>query len=382
MFDLTRFGRLVRHVRRSRTPKLTQIRLAEEIGITQSFVSDLENGKLVLGPRDQSILEKISLFLDIPMEDAGFELSRLDPSSTFGYLPPASPPNSLQEKIRSGKRVITMEIHPPKGVGLKRFEREANEIREYADSVNVTDNQRALLKLSPIASSRILLELGIEPICQMTCRDKNRLALQADILSGYVLGVRNFFIIMGDPPEIGDHPDAQPVFDLHSVQALQTASKLRSGYDMAGNRLNKAPRDIFLGSACNPFPLDLAVELSKVRAKIRAGAEFFQTQPVYDIEGFKKYHKAIKSLGVRIIAGYIPILDRQTLDILSEIPGVHFPEPLKMRLENSSDIESEGLSIARDTVLELLEIAGGVHLMNISSVQPSIRVLSSIKKLL
>jgi 5,10-methylenetetrahydrofolate reductase len=378
MLDLAQLGRLVRTARRSKTPRISQTNLASKVGVTQSFISDLENGRLRLGPRDPEILQTIADFLEIALEDAGPETTPLDPTRTFGYLPHAKHPTRFRDKIRNNRFVVTMEIHPPKGVGLKRFEREALELKRFADAVNVTDNQRALLKLSPVASSRVLLELGVEPICQLACRDRNRLSLQSEILSAYVLGIRNFFVIMGDPPEIGDHPDAQPVFDLHSVQMLEVATKLRSGFDMTGNRLNKCPADIFLGSACNPFPPDYAVEVSKLRAKMRAGAEFFQSQPVYDPEGFKEFLKHVKPYGAKIIAGYIPILDEKTLDMLTGIPGVHLPNDVAEHLQKAGDIAAEGLAVAKDHLTALFEIADGVHLMNISAVTPSLKVMEAV----
>jgi methylenetetrahydrofolate reductase (NADPH) len=380
MIDLIQFGRLVKAARRSDNTKISQSELAEKIGVTQSFVSDLENGRLRLGPRDPETLKAISNLLNITFDEVSFGQETYDSSQSRGIRYPTPHPTRFREKLNSGQSVLTMEIHPPKGVGLKRFEREALELKQYADAVNVTDNQRALLKLSSLASARILLELGLEPICQMTCRDRNRLAMQADILSGYVLGIRNFLMIMGDPPEIGDHPDARPVFDLHSVQALEVASKLRLGHDMSGNALNKAPSELMLGSACNPFAVDPAVEVSKLKAKSRAGAEFFQTQPVYDVARFKEFLKLVKPLGLRIIAGYIPILDMHTLELLAQIPGVALPRKISEHLSNASDIEIEGLAIARDSIGELNEACAGVHLMNVSKVEPSVKVLESLRK--
>ncbi len=437
MIDLIRFGKLVKIARRGRVPRISQTQLAGMVGVTQSFISDLENGRLRLGPRDPEVLDKISEFLDISLEDAGPESTPLDPvripldpariqhdtthpldpsqtrldpgriphdptkpqelsrtridsthpldsahsldsEQLFRYLPLSPHPTRFRDRLRAGKKVLTMEIHPPKGVGLKRFQREAMELKEWADAVNVTDNQRALLKLSSTASARVLLELGMEPICQIACRDRNRLGLQSEILSGYVLGIRNFFIIMGDPPEIGDHPDAQPVFDLHSVQMLEVAGKLRSGFDMSGRKLNKAPRDVYLGSACNPFAPDSAVEYSKLKAKVRAGAEFLQTQPVYDTVGFRDFLRKAKPLGVSIIAGYIPILDRKTLDLIDSIPGIALPQKIRHKLETTDDIAREGAEIARHTIPELYEMSDGVHLMNIGRVKPSVAVLSEI----
>jgi len=379
MIDLVRFGKLVKTARRSRIPRISQTQLAEAVDVTQSFMSDLENGRIRLGPRDPEKLDKIAEILGLHLEDAGMDLTTLDPSDTLGYIPPSPHPKKFQEKLKNGRFVVTMEIHPPKGVGLKRFQREALELREFADAVNVTDNQRAILKLSPVASGRVLLELGIEPICQIACRDRNRLGLQSEVLSAYVLGIRNFFFIMGDPPEIGDHPDAMPVFDLHSVQMLEVAGKLRSGFDMSGNRLNKAPREVFLGSACNPFALDMAVEISKIKAKIRAGAEFLQTQPIYDIEQFEKFLRKVKPLGIRIIAGYIPIMDGRTLELIEEIPGIVLPVKVRKALEKTSDIEVEGLAIARDMVTGLSGMADGIHLMNVSRVRPSVSLMRQLR---
>ncbi|HDS29831.1 MAG TPA: helix-turn-helix domain-containing protein [Firmicutes bacterium] len=378
MSNVVQFGKLVRSARRSKIPRISQTQLAKKVGVTQSFISDLENGHLRLGPRDPEILKSIADYLDISLENSVSSAISVAPAQPAEFTSLNEIPSGFRDKIRTNRFVVTMEIHPPKGVGLKRFQKEAMELKNFADAVNVTDNQRALLKLSPVAGSRMLLEFGIEPICQIACRDRNRLGLQSEILSAYVLGVRNFFIIMGDPPEIGDHPDAQPVFDLHSVQMLEVAARLRTGWDMSGNRLNKSPSDIFLGSACNPFPLDTAVEVSKIRAKMRAGAEFFQSQPVYEPARFREFLKLVKPYGAKIIAGYIPILDHKTLEMLTGIPGIRLPDRIASHLSKTDDIGREGLAIAIDHIHELSEFSDGIHLMNISKVEPSLKVMEGM----
>jgi 5,10-methylenetetrahydrofolate reductase len=161
---------------------------------------------------------------------------------------------------------------------------------------------------------------------------------------------------------------------------MDVISRMKHGFDMGGNKLNRAPKDILIGSAANPFPLDLSVEMSKIKAKIRAGAEFFQTQPVYDIPKFKNFLKLVKPLGIRVIAGYIPIVDRRTLEIMEDIPGVVMPRAMVERLENSADIYGEGIALARDTILELHDMVDGIHMMNIGRVTPSLKVLELVKE--
>jgi 5,10-methylenetetrahydrofolate reductase len=161
---------------------------------------------------------------------------------------------------------------------------------------------------------------------------------------------------------------------------LEIAGKLRSGYDMMGNKLNKAPREVFLGSACNPFPPDMAVEISKIKAKIRGGAEFLQTQPVYDVPAYKDFLRHVKPLGIKIIAGHIPILDQRTLELIESIPGIALSDSVRERLESASDIEREGLAISRDILLELAGVADGIHLMNIARVQPSLALIKQVRE--
>ena len=178
--------------------------------------------------------------------------------------------NLLREKLEKGKFCVTAEFEPPKGVDLKATI-EKLEFYRKVDGVNVTDNQRAVMRLGPIATSHILIDNGIEPICQFTCRDRNILGLQSDLLNAYVLGIRNVVVMGGDQPKFGDHPDAKGVFELDAVGLMKTIKKLKSGYDFAGNKLEGVP-DFFVGAVMNPGAGDSDVEVSKTKAKADARA--------------------------------------------------------------------------------------------------------------
>ena len=189
--------------------------------------------------------------------------------------------SSLAAKIRSQQFVVTSELTPPKGTDLSDLLAKAQALRSHVDAFNLTESHRARMATAPTPVARLLLERGIEPIVQMTARDRNRIAFQADLLGASVLGVRNFIFMGGDPPANGDHPEAKPVFDLHANQMLAAARGLCEGHDMAGHPLRGAPT-MFLGATANPGAADLDTEMLNVYRKIDAGAEFIQTQAIYE----------------------------------------------------------------------------------------------------
>ena len=209
------------------------------------------------------------------------------------------------EKIEQGKFLVTSEIGPPKGTDLKETLEDAELIRSRVDAINVTDLQSSVLRVGSLAVCSLLKNRGIEPIFQMTCRDRNRLALQSDLLSASVLGIENVLLLTGDYPTLGDHPESKPVFDLGSVQLIQVASALESGKDMKGNALKGAPK-FCMGAVVNPGADPLEPETIKMEKKIEAGAQFFQTQAVYDIELFKRFLDSIQGIKkVPILAGIV-----------------------------------------------------------------------------
>jgi 5,10-methylenetetrahydrofolate reductase len=273
----------------------------------------------------------------------------------------------LRDKIASGRFVITTELTPPKGVDVSELLAKADALRGLADAVNLTESPRARMAIEPKSVARLLIERGLEPIVQFTARDRNRIALQADILGAALLGVRNAIFMTGDDPKLGDHPQAKPVFDLRASEMLAAARALNGGHDLAGNELRGAPQ-LFLGATANPGAPDLAAEIENTQRKVDAGAQFLQTQAVYDAAALERYRAAAKLDGVALIAGIIPLKSAKRAQWMNEnIPGIRVPDALIERMS----------AVAGDPAAELrtsIEITGriidaikphcaGVHLM-------------------
>ncbi len=196
---------------------------------------------------------------------------------------------TFREKLEAGKFVVTSEIGPPKGIETAKLLEDAELIRGRVDGINVTDLQSSVMRLGSLAVCSLLKQKGLEPIFQITCRDRNRLALQSDLLSASALGIENILVLTGDHPALGDHPEAKPVFDLDSVQLLQVAGKLQEGSDMKGNKLEGVSPKFCLGAVVNPGADPLEPQIIKMEKKIEAGAKFFQTQAIYDIKLFENF---------------------------------------------------------------------------------------------
>ncbi len=211
---------------------------------------------------------------------------------------------TFQEKVTAGTFVITSEVGPPKGTDISAMLEEAETLRGKVDAFNVTDLQSSVMRLGSLAVCRILHERGLEPIFQITCRDRNRLALQSDLLSAFVLGIRNVLCLTGDHPVLGDHPGAKPVFDLDSVSLLHAATTMMAGKDLAGADLAGRP-EFFLGAVVNPGADPLDPQLYKMERKIEAGARFFQTQAVYDLDAFAAFMKQAERFGVPVLGGIV-----------------------------------------------------------------------------
>ncbi|GAH81843.1 unnamed protein product, partial [marine sediment metagenome] len=202
----------------------------------------------------------------------------------------------LTERFKQGKFVITCEVGPPKGIEIEKVIDELEPLRSKIDAFNVTDLQSSVLRVGSMATCRLLKEKDFEPIMQLTCRDRNRLGLQSDVLSAAVLGIENLLCLTGDHPQLGDHPEAMPVFDLDSVQLLSAVKGLMNGKDMAGNDLEGRPPHFALGATVNPGADPLEPQIIKMEKKIEAGAEFFQTQAVYEVDKFANFCEKVKHL--------------------------------------------------------------------------------------
>ncbi|MFA4981847.1 MAG: methylenetetrahydrofolate reductase [Candidatus Omnitrophota bacterium] len=269
------------------------------------------------------------------------------------------------EKIKQGKFVTTSEIGPPKGVDIKEMLEDADLIKGRVDAINVTDLQSSVMRLGSLAVCRLLKERGHEPILQVTCRDRNRLALQSDILSAYVLGIENVLALTGDYPSLGDHPEAKPVFDLGSVELLGAIRTLQQGKDMKGNALKGSPK-FCVGAVVNPGADPLEPEIIKMEKKVAAGAEFFQTQAVYDIALFKKFLESAKHIKVPILAGIVLLKSAGMARYMNKnVAGVFVPDSLIKEMEETKDKAAKSIEISARLIKELKPLCQGIHIMPI-----------------
>ncbi len=275
---------------------------------------------------------------------------------------------SLQPVLESGKFVITAEVAPQKGTDITEITEVAELLRGKVDAANVTDQQSSVMRLGSLATCHLLKEKGLEPILQMTCRDRNRIALQSDLLSAYVLGIENVLALTGDVPSLGDHPQAKPVFDLDSVLLLWVINRLNEGYDMVGNELKGKPK-LFPGAVVNPgadTEASFELQLVKMEKKVNAGARFFQTQAVYDIDKFAKFMKRVEGFKVPILAGIIPLKSVGMARFMNKnVAGVFVPEELIQKMADAEDKTRTGIQIAADLIKQFKGICQGVHIMAI-----------------
>lgn len=296
----------------------------------------------------------------------------------------SGPPGSFWRRLAAGEFAVTAEIGPPRGADTAPVARKAALLRASVDAVNITDNQSAAVRLSSLAGSLAALGAGVEPIMQLTCRDRNRIALQSELLSASALGVPNVLIMTGDHPRHGDHADAKPVFDLDSTQLLKVASAMRDqGRLMSGGEL-KPPPSWFLGAVENPPGLAGASQAAaeaadkatyRLAAKVEAGAQFIQTQFVFDVPAFAAWMTRICDLGLdercHILAGVGPVRSHRALAHLATIPGVSIPEHVADRLAAASAdrIRAEGEKLCSEIIAQLAEVPGvaGVHVMAIGA---------------
>jgi 5,10-methylenetetrahydrofolate reductase len=269
------------------------------------------------------------------------------------------------EKIRSGKFIVTSEIGPPKGISVGHILDDAMLLKGKVDAINVTDLQSSVMKAGSLSVSKLLKDRGIDPIFQITCRDRNRLALQSDLLSAAILGIENILVLTGDYTTMGDHSEAKPVFDLGSVQLLEAAKTLVSGKDMKGNALNGAPK-FCIGAVVNPGSDPLEPEIIKMEQKAAAGAQFFQTQAVYDVESFKRFTDAAKHVGVPIFAGIVLLKSAGMARFMNEnVAGISVPDDIIKEMESAKDKAAVSIAIAARLIKGLKPFCRGVHIMPI-----------------
>jgi methylenetetrahydrofolate reductase (NADPH) len=275
---------------------------------------------------------------------------------------------SLQSKLESGKFAITCEVGPLKGTDITEVEEAAELLKDKVDAANVTDQQSSVMRLGSLAVSSLLVKKGLDPIFQMTCRDRNRIALQSDLLSAWVLGIRNVLAITGDLPALGDHPQAKAVYDLDSVSLLRTISGLNEGHDLAGNELKGKPA-FFPGAVVkveSNTEASMELQLLKMEKKVAAGARFFQTQAVYDVKHFADFMKRAEPFKVPVLAGIIPLKTAGMAKFMNKnVAGVFVPDDLIQKMTDATDKAQTGIQIAADLIRQVKDMCQGVHIMAI-----------------
>jgi methylenetetrahydrofolate reductase (NADPH) len=280
---------------------------------------------------------------------------------------------NLERVLVEGHFAVTGELGPPKGTSARYVRRKAEMLRNYTDALNVTDNQTAVVRMSSVAACGIVNQLGIDTVVQMTCRDRNRIAIQSDILGALALGVGNLLCISGDHHKFGNHPEAKQVFDIDSTQLIQTAKLMRDDAKfLCGDRVSGGVR-LFIGAVSNPFADPFEFRPIRLEKKVRAGADFIQTQGVFDVERFTRYMERACDRGlheqVYILAGVIPIKSAGMARYMRDyVAGLSVPDEIVARMEDAKDAKEEGVKIALETIEQLREIEGvhGIHVMAVA----------------
>jgi methylenetetrahydrofolate reductase (NADPH) len=293
---------------------------------------------------------------------------------------------SLRERLASGSFAVTAEIAPPRGASTEKITPTAEILRDWVDAVNVTDNQGANVRMASWAGSLAVLAAGLEPIMQMTCRDRNRIALQSDLLGASALGVRNILVMTGDHPKFGDHPGAKPVFDLDSVQLLWTLRTMRDQHVLLSGRTVNPPPDCFLGAVENPFAPPFEFRAERLGKKVDAGAQFVQTQYVFDVASFGRWMEQVRDLGLHercaVLAGVGAVRSMRALDYMRDkVPGVVVPDDTYRRIQAvpADQTAAEGVKLAAEIIQQVAAVPGvaGVHLLVAGNEQAVPEILQS-----
>lgn len=280
----------------------------------------------------------------------------------------------LEKILRSGHFAVTAECGPPRGADPEVIRKKAALLKGSADAFNVTDNQTSVVRMSSVSASALMLREGLEPVMQMVCRDRNRIAIQSDILGAASLGVTNLLCLSGDHQKFGDHPQAKNVFDLDSIQLIQTVRRMRDeGKFLGGEDIKGLPR-LFIGAAANPFADPFEIRVPRLAKKISAGAEFIQTQCIFNLKKFSDWMTAVVDRGLHekvfILAGVTPFKSfGMARYMANNVPGMDVPEELLQRMKDTpkENQAEEGVKIAVETIQRLREIKGvaGIHIMAI-----------------
>jgi 5,10-methylenetetrahydrofolate reductase len=291
--------------------------------------------------------------------------------------------SNLERVLRSGAFAVTAELGPAKSADAKALVKKCGYLKGRVDAANITDNQTAIVRLSSLAGGVLALQQGVEPVIQMTCRDRNRIAMQSDILGAYALGLRNLLCLTGDHQRFGNHPTAKNVFDLDSIQLVQMVKTMRDEQRfLCGEEIRNGPKApiveprMFIGAAANPFGDPFPFRAIRLGKKVRAGADFVQTQCIYDMDRFRAWMRQVRDLGLHeqvfIMAGVTPVKSAGMARYMrDQVPGLSVPDEVVKRIEQAEDPQEEGLRICVEQIQEFRETEGiaGVHVMAIESEQ-------------
>jgi len=275
----------------------------------------------------------------------------------------------FKEALESGKFLITSEVAPPKGTNLEKMMHHIDLLKDKVDAINITDHQSSVMRFPSLGGCLAVIEKGGEPIMQMTCRDRNRMALEADLLFAYSRGVRNVLCLTGDAVPVGDHKEAKGVFDLDSLQLLKAIRQMMAGQDLGGNNLDGAV-EFCAGAIVTPEAQPIEPQLIKFEKKVEAGAEFFQTQAIYDLENFAKFMQYARRLNARVLAGIVLLSSARMAKYMTQnVPGIFVPQELIDELTGvpKEEMLAKGIEIAGRTIAALKKgaICDGVHIMAI-----------------
>ena len=278
--------------------------------------------------------------------------------------------SNLEAVLESGQFAVTAELGPPKGTRRQVVERRANEVKGYCDAVNVTDNQTAIVRMSSLAACAVVKQLGLDPVLQITCRDRNRLAIQSDVLGAVAFGIKNILCLSGDHQKFGNHPTAKNVFDIDSIQLIQTLRKMREENKFLSDDKFFGDAPLFIGAASNPYADPFEFRVVRLAKKVKAGADFIQTQAVFDVPKFRRFMGMVCDQGldeqVHILAGLIPMKSAGMARYMRDyVAGVEVPDELVTRMQEAQDAKEEGRKICLETIGQLKEMPGvhGLHIM-------------------
>ena len=273
---------------------------------------------------------------------------------------------SFSDVLKSGKFLITTDVIPPKGINISKMLSRIDSLVGKVDAVNVVDLPSSVMRVSPLPIALLLKERRLEPILQMTCRDRNRLALQADLLGAYIMGITNILALTGDEIHLSDDPEAKPVFDLDSMELLKAARKLEKGYDLAGNPLRGLPK-FCVGAVVDPGANPIELEIEKMQRKVEAGAEFFQTQPIFDVTVLVEFLEKAGEVEVPILGGVLLLKSAKMARFMNEkVPGVRIPEHFILQMEKTQDPVQTAIKITSSIINQIKGTCRGVHIMTLN----------------